>query len=177
MSMYFAKKLKQAREKAGISQKAFAELVGISDRQVSMYERGLSVPRGSTLSKISTVLGVKPDFFEVINDGFMFTNLFVNRPDLQIFKNDGDRLIPYYEDGDKLIVDTEDKDLALYRHVGKKNIFLMKINNDIYAHHLGKIKNSDLILVSYPNKEYPVFTMSQEEVKNSIIGRIIGSIE
>lgn len=51
------KTLKEARENAGLTQKALAELIGISTTAVSKYENGELIPNKDVLIKMSTVLG------------------------------------------------------------------------------------------------------------------------
>ena len=55
----FAKRLKKAREEKGISQKSLGMIVGLSDKSISMYERGNVYPPISNLLKISKELGKK----------------------------------------------------------------------------------------------------------------------
>lgn len=53
----FGKKIKEYREKLQLSQEELSEKLEITQRQVSMIERGLSFPKLSTLNKISQVFG------------------------------------------------------------------------------------------------------------------------
>ncbi len=48
----FGIKIKIYREKLGLSQENLSEQLGITQRQVSMIERGLSFPKLSTLNKL-----------------------------------------------------------------------------------------------------------------------------
>ena len=59
----FAKRLKKAREEKGISQKSLGMIVGLSDKSISMYERGSVYPPISNLLKISKELGKKVGYF------------------------------------------------------------------------------------------------------------------
>lgn len=51
----FGKKVKEYREKFQLSQEELSEKLDITQRQVSMIERGLSFPKLSTLNKLSQV--------------------------------------------------------------------------------------------------------------------------
>lgn len=51
----FGKKIKELRENFNISQEELSVELGITQRQVSMIERGLSFPQLKTLNKISNV--------------------------------------------------------------------------------------------------------------------------
>ncbi len=53
----FGRKIKEYREKFQLSQEELSEKLDITQRQVSMIERGLSFPKLSTLNKISQVFG------------------------------------------------------------------------------------------------------------------------
>ncbi len=52
------KNLKEARENAGFTQKALAEIIGISSAVLSKYENGELSPDKDVLIRISEVLGV-----------------------------------------------------------------------------------------------------------------------
>lgn len=51
----FGRKIKEYREKQKLSQEELSEKLDITQRQVSMIERGLSFPKLSTLNKLSNV--------------------------------------------------------------------------------------------------------------------------
>lgn len=51
----FGKKVKELREKAKLSQEELSVQLNITQRQVSMIERGLSFPKLHTLNKLSKV--------------------------------------------------------------------------------------------------------------------------
>jgi transcriptional regulator with XRE-family HTH domain len=53
--------LKQAREKAGLTQAALAEMIGISEQSVSRLERGSFEPSLSTFVTIADALGASLD--------------------------------------------------------------------------------------------------------------------
>ena len=59
----FSKKLKIAREAKGYSQKQLGMRVGLSDKSLSMYEKGTVYPPISNLFKISEALGVDICYF------------------------------------------------------------------------------------------------------------------
>jgi len=55
------KKLKQLRNKKGLSQEELAEKTGLSLRTIQRIENGKSAPRGDTLRRLSIALQVSPD--------------------------------------------------------------------------------------------------------------------
>lgn len=59
----FAERLKHFRSKANLTQTQFAQKVGISQKQVSDYEVGLSKPRMSTFYKILDALQIAESEF------------------------------------------------------------------------------------------------------------------
>jgi len=61
----FGKKIKSLRENMNMSQEELSVKLDITQRQVSMIERGLSFPKLQTLNKISNVFGCKiQDLFD-----------------------------------------------------------------------------------------------------------------
>ena len=58
----FAAKLKELREKAGMSQTQLASAAGVSDRTISSYETGKAYPRGRIIYRLASALGVSPDY-------------------------------------------------------------------------------------------------------------------
>lgn len=54
----FSMRLREARQKAGLSMKAFGEIVGVSDRAVWNYENGLRYPTLPTACRIAETLQV-----------------------------------------------------------------------------------------------------------------------
>lgn len=46
---------------AGLSQQGLADKAGVSPTTVASYEQGHSTPRGQTLVKLATALGIDPD--------------------------------------------------------------------------------------------------------------------
>ncbi len=56
--MKFNEKLKEARDRAELTQKQLAEAAGISTRMVQMYENGTHYPRANVAKKLSDALGI-----------------------------------------------------------------------------------------------------------------------
>ena len=59
----FSKRLREARESAGYSQKQLGMLVGLSDKSISMYEKGTVYPPVSNLLKIAKELKKDISYF------------------------------------------------------------------------------------------------------------------
>lgn len=59
----FAKRLKQAREEYGYSQKQLGLRIGLSDKSISIYEKGQVYPPVSNLIRIAKELKKDLDFF------------------------------------------------------------------------------------------------------------------
>lgn len=57
----FAKNLRAARVKAGISQRSLAERIGASPNSVVLWESGRSSPTLSSVVKLSEALDVPPE--------------------------------------------------------------------------------------------------------------------
>lgn len=65
VKLIFGKKIKDLREKKHLSQEELSVQLEITQRQVSMIERGLSFPKLSTLNKLSNVFGCQiQDLFD-----------------------------------------------------------------------------------------------------------------
>lgn len=62
--MTFGERLKQLRERAGLSQAALAAQVGISTRQISRLETNAQIPTWPTVQAIAKVLGVSCEVFQ-----------------------------------------------------------------------------------------------------------------
>ena len=56
--METAKRIKEARQKAGLTQKQLAKIAGVAEITVSQYERGKRTPTIDQLEKIAGALGV-----------------------------------------------------------------------------------------------------------------------
>lgn len=65
--MTIGERIAYLRQKRGLTQSALAELLGVSDKAVSKWERGISRPEVTILSDLSSALGVTAD--ELIRDG------------------------------------------------------------------------------------------------------------
>ena len=59
----FAKRLREAREDMGYSQKILGVRVGLSDKSISMYERGTVYPPVTNLLKIAKELNKDIGYF------------------------------------------------------------------------------------------------------------------
>ena len=55
LKLLLGEKIKNERNKLKLTQEEFSELIGISQRQVSLIELGKSFPKPATLSNISNV--------------------------------------------------------------------------------------------------------------------------
>jgi len=62
----YALKVKEAREISGLSQRELANMVGVSQRAITAYETGVSLPRGTTVRKLAKALKVSVEY--LIND-------------------------------------------------------------------------------------------------------------
>lgn len=62
-SKIFAKRLKEARESMGYSQKDLGLRIGLSDKSISIYEKGKVYPPVSNLLKIAKELKKDIDYF------------------------------------------------------------------------------------------------------------------
>jgi len=58
----FALKVKEAREISDLSQRALAEKIGVSQRAITAYETGVSLPRGTTARKLAKALNVSVEY-------------------------------------------------------------------------------------------------------------------
>ncbi|NLD87085.1 MAG: helix-turn-helix transcriptional regulator [Clostridiales bacterium] len=64
--MTFSEKVKFRRESMGYSQRQLAELVGVTTKVITGYEKDYSRPRGTTAHKLAKALGVSVAY--LIND-------------------------------------------------------------------------------------------------------------
>jgi len=62
----YALKVKEAREISGLSQRELADIVGVSQRAITAYETGVSLPRGTTARKLARALKVSVEY--LLND-------------------------------------------------------------------------------------------------------------
>lgn len=68
MKKTLSEKIRIKRKEKGLSQKMLANYLGISDRAVSKWEKGLSKPSVGNLFRISEILGVPADYFSETAD-------------------------------------------------------------------------------------------------------------
>lgn len=68
----FAFRLREAREKLGLTQKELANQLGITKSAVGNYELGISSPKEEVLLKIFDVLKVEPNY--LFQDSFTLDN-------------------------------------------------------------------------------------------------------
>ena len=61
--MSLAEKIYQARKKAGLSQEALADALGVTRQAVSKWETGKSVPDTENIRRMAQVLAVSADYF------------------------------------------------------------------------------------------------------------------
>jgi transcriptional regulator with XRE-family HTH domain len=61
--------LKKAREKLGVSQRVFAQKLGVSKSAYNRYEHGLRKPPVVVVTKCCKILGIKNIFFRRVEDG------------------------------------------------------------------------------------------------------------
>lgn len=72
--MNVGEKIKQARERAGLTKKELAERLGVVYQTVSRFETGTRMPKIQMLKKISTALGIE-DY-----------TVFLDSTDIEVFK-------------------------------------------------------------------------------------------
>lgn len=80
-------RIKEEREKAGLTQEKFAELIGLGPKSVSAFERGTVGISFTTLKKICQVLSVS-------SDQILFGNTAKNENDLSELVRRLERLSP-----------------------------------------------------------------------------------
>jgi transcriptional regulator with XRE-family HTH domain len=61
-------RLKQSREKLGLTQESLAELVNLSVRNITRYENGESQPTADNLASMARVLNVSVDYLVNLSD-------------------------------------------------------------------------------------------------------------
>ena len=61
--MNIGKRLKSIRLQAGLSQRDLAEMVGLSARAISKYERGMDTPSSADWIRLAKALGVHVEYF------------------------------------------------------------------------------------------------------------------
>lgn len=55
-------RIKELREEAGISQQMLAKAIGVSQKAVDYWERGVNEPKASYIIKLADFFGVSADF-------------------------------------------------------------------------------------------------------------------
>ena len=69
--MEFQEKIRLLRKEAGLTQKAVAQAVGVTDRTYQNYEAGESFPSGAVLSKMAALFGVRMELLTDTAQRFM----------------------------------------------------------------------------------------------------------
>ena len=64
----FGKRLAELRKKHGMSQQDFGDMLGISQNQVSRYERGENEPTAPVLIQVSRIFGTTPNYLLGLTD-------------------------------------------------------------------------------------------------------------
>ena len=75
MNQIFAERLKQLREEQGLTQAQLAELVGVDFRTVSIWERGIRLPKDEFTIELCSVLGVEMTYLFGLTDSREETRL------------------------------------------------------------------------------------------------------
>jgi len=58
----FAKRLRELRRQANLSQADLSKIVGVHSIHISRYERGISKPKSEALKRLAEALGVTTDY-------------------------------------------------------------------------------------------------------------------
>ena len=64
----FGKRLKEIRERMGISQRSFAKMLGLDPAQLFRYERGERVPTEPVIKQVAEKLKVSTDYLLGLTD-------------------------------------------------------------------------------------------------------------
>ncbi|HCJ0350763.1 XRE family transcriptional regulator [Acinetobacter baumannii] len=150
---FFAERLKYFRSQANLNQRELAEMVGISQKQISDYEVGLSQPRRNTFEKLLNALNVDEEAFLSKNifqeDGLIILPIknimpkefiYLNRSILKNAHSTEDDLeaiifhsnihSPFINDGDVIVVDKAKKEIedgAFYIIEINQTLFIRRI--------------------------------------------------
>lgn len=62
MNNYLPHRLREMRERRGLSRRALSELCGLSQNMIAVYERGEADPSTDTLCQLADMFGVTTDF-------------------------------------------------------------------------------------------------------------------
>ena len=68
MNQIFAERLKKLREEQRLTQAQLAELVGVDFRTVSIWERGIRLPKDELIPEIAIALGVEMTYLFGLTD-------------------------------------------------------------------------------------------------------------
>ncbi|PIC88398.1 hypothetical protein CSV71_14815 [Sporosarcina sp. P21c] len=63
LQLYIGKKIKEYRNKSGLTQKQVGEKIGVQNNSVSAYERGAASPDSDVFFKLAHIFGVRVDDF------------------------------------------------------------------------------------------------------------------
>lgn len=186
MSKNFAYALKFHRSNKQLSQTELANLVGVSQKQISDYELGTSKPRQATFLRILTALNLnEQSFFDDTQPLSFWNDSHTNDDLVEYVGDDGKKIIlpyscqrnpknsivytyhseamfPTLRDGDLLLVNTLSPlfygDLYLVEIYGIRNVYRLYPADD------GKF------LFKSDNPQFPDFTLNTTEVE--ILGRV-----
>lgn len=64
MSSFFGEQVRRLRNERGLTQRALAALVGLSQAQISLHEKGEDVPASPIRPQYAAALGITPDDLE-----------------------------------------------------------------------------------------------------------------
>ena len=108
--MNIGEKIKKLRQEKNVSQAVLGEIVGVHEKHISRYERGISQPSTEVLRKMAEFFSVSIDF--LVGEGdFYFEN-----------PNDNE-LFDYFEEANRL----EDEDKNIIKGVLDAIIFKAKM--------------------------------------------------
>lgn len=66
--MQFNERLKELRSDAGLSQKRLAELIGVSQKAIDFWEKGINEPKASYIIALANFFNVSCDYLLGIVD-------------------------------------------------------------------------------------------------------------
>jgi transcriptional regulator with XRE-family HTH domain len=102
MNRYVGERIRKAREQFGISQKALAEQIGLSDKAISTYESGRTLPPLDILFKIADILKKDASYFLDADEGHIL-------------------ILDKIEKADKLLSETKYELSELRKYLQEKN--------------------------------------------------------
>jgi transcriptional regulator with XRE-family HTH domain len=202
MQKTFGQIVKERRVMLGLTQAQLADLIGISRRQINLYESDGAVPRDLALHKLAKALNVSADQLigktqpdgaymgtplvkdifaqNDFNSGYSYflkgyaPVILLNHPNSIAVENMGDALSPYYETGDILLIDKSEGYTT--HHIGKNALYLVCFSEPVRAviKHVYKSETEEVTTLWTPNSNYPP-TIVYGDV--CIVGRVIGSIQ